>query len=97
MEIPNAMNKIQEIRKRRQRTHRQLAGQGSRRPGHRKSVKPGFQQDAWKLIGVNVTCRIMKDTGHEFNEPQMEIVGEWLRNEVVNGSSSRTTTASPEQ
>jgi hypothetical protein len=39
----------------------------------------------------------MKDTGHEFNEPQMEIVGEWLRNEVVNGSSSRTTTASPEQ
>ena len=31
-----------------------------------------LQQDAWKLLGVNVTCQIMKDTGHEFNQPQME-------------------------
>jgi hypothetical protein len=26
-----------------------------------------------------VTCQIMKDTGHEFNQPQMELVREWLR------------------
>ena len=38
-----------------------------------------LQQDAWKLLGVNVTCQIMKDTGHEFNQPQMELVREWLR------------------
>ena len=56
-----------------------------------------LQQDAWKLLGVNVTCRIMKDTGHEFNEPQMEIVGEWLRNEVVKGSSSQTNSSSLKQ
>jgi hypothetical protein len=25
----------------------------------------------------------MKGVGHEFNEPQMELVRNWLRNEVV--------------
>jgi hypothetical protein len=40
-----------------------------------------LQQDAWKLLGVNLSCQIMKDTGHEFNDRQMEIVGRWLRNE----------------
>jgi len=56
-----------------------------------------LQQDAWKLLGVDVTCQIMKDTGHEFNEPQMEIVGEWLRNEVVKGKNSPTNTSSLKQ
>jgi hypothetical protein len=42
-----------------------------------------LQQDAWKLLGVDVSCRIMKGVGHEFNEPQMEIVRDWLRNEVA--------------
>ena len=51
-----------------------------------------LQQDAWKLLGVDVTCEIMKDTGHEFNQPQMEIVGEWLRNEVVKGHYSQNST-----
>ena len=37
-------------------------------------------QDSWKLLKVNVTCQILKNTGHEFNQPQMAIVGEWLRN-----------------
>jgi predicted esterase len=40
-----------------------------------------LQQDSWKLLGVNVTCQIMKDTGHEFNAPQMDIVGRWLKGE----------------
>jgi predicted esterase len=38
-----------------------------------------LQQDSWKLLGVNVSCQIMKDTGHEFNEPQMALVSEWLK------------------
>jgi len=42
-----------------------------------------LQEDSWKLLHVNVSCRVMRDTGHEFNEPQMEIVGDWLRNEVA--------------
>jgi predicted esterase len=54
-----------------------------------------LQQDAWKLLGVNVTCQIMKDTGHEFNQPQMELVGEWLRNHVMKGDNSRSNTNNP--
>jgi predicted esterase len=51
-----------------------------------------LQQDAWKLLGVNVTCQIMKDTGHEFNQPQMEIVGDWLRNYAAKIPGSQTST-----
>lgn len=36
-------------------------------------------QDAMRTLGVNLTCEIMKDTGHEFLERQMAIVGGWLR------------------
>ncbi len=51
-----------------------------------------LQQDAWKLLGVEVTCQVMKDTGHEFNEPQMELVGTWLRNGIVKNLNSQTNT-----
>jgi hypothetical protein len=53
-----------------------------------------LQQDAWKLLGVNVTCQIMKDTGHEFNKPQMDLVREWLREKVMKGQNSQTNTNS---
>jgi predicted esterase len=56
-----------------------------------------LQQDAWKLLGVNVTCQIMKDTGHEFNQLQMEIVGEWLRNDTAKSPSSQTNANSLKQ
>ena len=42
-----------------------------------------LQQDAWKLLGVDVECRVMTNTGHEFFEPQMEIVRNWLTDEVA--------------
>ena len=38
-------------------------------------------QDEMKLLGVNLVCEIMKDTGHEFHEKQMAIVRKWLREE----------------
>jgi hypothetical protein len=38
-------------------------------------------QDEMKALGVNLTCRIMKDTGHEFQSRHMTMVGSWLRNE----------------
>jgi hypothetical protein len=47
-----------------------------------------LQQDSWKLLGVNLSYQIMKDTGHEFNERQMALVGEWLRNKTPEGSNS---------
>ena len=42
-----------------------------------------LQQDSWKLIGVDVTCRVMTNTAHEFFGPQMEIVRDWLRDEIA--------------
>jgi hypothetical protein len=36
-------------------------------------------QDEMRLLRVNLTFEIMKNTGHEFGERQMAIVGQWLR------------------
>jgi len=44
-------------------------------------------QDEWKLLGVNLSYQIMKDTGHEFNDRYMAMVGRWLRNELLNESN----------
>jgi hypothetical protein len=43
-------------------------------------------QDEMRLLGINLTCEIMKDTGHEFGNPQMAIVGRWLRKGAVRTS-----------
>ncbi len=43
-----------------------------------------LQQDEWKLLGVDFTSIIMKDTGHQFPEPCMKLVGQWLRHEPLN-------------
>ncbi len=37
-----------------------------------------LQQDAWRLLGVDLTCEIMRDTGHAFPPAVMERVGRWL-------------------
>lgn len=37
-----------------------------------------LQQDSWRLLGVDLTCEIMKDTGHAFPPAVMERVGRWL-------------------
>ena len=42
-----------------------------------------LQQDSWRMLEVDVSYRVLKNTGHEFNEAQMAIVGEWLHDEVV--------------
>ncbi len=36
-------------------------------------------QDEMKLVGVNLTSEIMKDTGHEFKEEQMVLVRKWIQ------------------
>lgn len=41
-------------------------------------------QDEWKLLGVNLSYQILKDTGHEFQDRHMALVGRWLRNEPLN-------------
>jgi hypothetical protein len=42
-----------------------------------------LRRDEWKLLGVNVECRILEDTGHEFEPRHMELVGRWLRREPL--------------
>jgi predicted esterase len=48
-----------------------------------------LQQDAWKLLNVDVTHRILTNTGHEFNDSQMEIVRDWLHGEVASGPTTK--------
>jgi hypothetical protein len=38
-------------------------------------------QDSWRMLGVDLAFQVMADTGHEFNDPQMALVGKWLRHE----------------
>jgi hypothetical protein len=42
-----------------------------------------LRRDEWKLLGVDVDCRILEDTGHEFEARHMELVGRWLRREPL--------------
>ena len=46
-------------------------------------------EDEWQLLGVHLSYQIMKDTGHEFGDRQMAMVGEWLRNPASADSSAQ--------
>lgn len=45
-------------------------------------------QDEMRLLRVNLSYEIMKNTGHEFGDRQMAIVGQWLRNQTSPDSSA---------
>ncbi len=40
-------------------------------------------EDSWRLLGVDLTFHVMSDTGHEFEQPQMDLVAKWLRGEPL--------------
>ena len=40
-------------------------------------------EDSWSLFGVDLAFHIMADTGHEFGDRQMALVGRWLRDEPI--------------
>jgi hypothetical protein len=40
-----------------------------------------LQQDAAKVLGADLACEIMQNTGHEFYDRHMALVGKWLRHE----------------
>ena len=42
-------------------------------------------QDEMQLLGVNLSCQIIENTGHEFSERHMAIVGQWLRADTPPG------------
>jgi predicted esterase len=78
--VDHGMFHLADLHKKDARDGRYLILVGDREEmGRELKIRQGqLQQDAWKLLGVNVSCQIMKDTGHEFNEPQMALVREWL-------------------
>jgi predicted esterase len=92
--VDHGMFHLTDLQKSRARSDRFLILVGDQ-PGLGSDLKikqSQLQQDAWKLLGVNLSCRIMENTGHEFNERQMEIVGDWLRNDVANNGNTQTNT-----
>ena len=40
-------------------------------------------EDTWSLFGVDLAFHVMADTGHEFGDRQMALVGRWLREEPI--------------
>jgi hypothetical protein len=51
-------------------------------------------QDEMQLLHVNLSFEIMENTGHEFADRHMAIVGRWLRNQAPTGSSTRKRSGS---
>jgi len=59
-----------------------LSGDDRRDPGRDLKIRGGqLLQDAWRFLGVDITFRVMTDTGHEFGDREMALVGRWLRGE----------------
>lgn len=48
-----------------------------------------LQQDQWRLLGVNLTCEIMKGVGHAFPPEYMSRVGQWLNEAPVTKAAPR--------
>jgi hypothetical protein len=46
-------------------------------------------QDECQLLGVNLAFEVLKNTGHEFDAPQVEVIRTWLRNSGPAGSTNR--------
>jgi predicted esterase len=59
-----------------------LSGDDRRDPGRDLKIRGGqLLQDAWRFLGVDLSFRVMTDTGHEFGDREMALVGRWLRGE----------------
>jgi hypothetical protein len=54
-------------------------------------------EESWKLLDVDLTHRTMVNTGHEFNDPQMALVRNWLRGENLNANSTVAPTPRPKE
>lgn len=54
-----------------------------------KIAQSKIQEESWKLLKVNVTYQIMKNTGHQFQDRHMELVRKWLRNEDMGESVTK--------
>ena len=84
--VDNGMFHLTDLHKKKSRDARYLvlSGDDPRDLGRDLKIRGGeLLQDAWRLLGVDLSFHVMRDTGHEFAEPQMELVGRWLRGEAL--------------
>ena len=82
--VDHGMFHLTDLHKKRTRDCRflVLSGDDLRDPGRELKIRGGkLLQDARRMVGVDLTFHVMKNTGHEFDTPQMELVGRWLRGE----------------
>lgn len=82
--VDHGMFHLTDLHKRLSRDARYLIFSGDDRsdPGRDLKIRGGqLLQDAWRFVGVDLTFRVMANTGHEFGEREMALVGQWLRGE----------------
>lgn len=83
--VDHGMFHLMDLHKKASRDCRFLVLVGDKEgPGRELKIRQSrLLQDEMKLLGVNLTSQILKDTGHEFQERHMALVGKWLRNEPL--------------
>jgi hypothetical protein len=79
--VDHGMFHLTDLHKQRARGGRFLILVGDRQDYGRdlKLRQSQLQQDSWRLLGVDVSYRVLEETGHEFRERHMAIVQDWLR------------------
>jgi hypothetical protein len=83
--VDHGMFHLTDLHKRLARGCRFLVLVGDKKDYERDLMTRGSQllQDSWRLLGVDLTHQLLKDTGHEFADRHMKVVGKWLRQEVA--------------
>ena len=84
--VDNGMFHLTDLHKKKSRDARYLvlSGDDPRDMGRDLRIRGGqLLEDALRLLGVVLSFHVMRDTGHEFEKPQMELVGRWLRGEAL--------------
>lgn len=82
--VDQGMFHLTDLHKRRARGCRFLVLSGDDRtdPGRDLMIRGGrLLGDSWRMFGVDLSFHVMADTGHEFKDRHMALVGGWLRYE----------------
>jgi hypothetical protein len=83
--VDQGMFHLNDLHKKRARDCRflLLSGDNQKDLGRDLKIRGGrLLQDSWQLLGVDLSFHVMEDTGHEFNDRHMALVGRWLRHEA---------------
>jgi len=82
--VDHGMFHLSDLYKRRARDSRYIVLSGDDRtdPGRDLKIRAGrLLEDSWRMLGVDISFHVMADTGHEFKDRHMALVGRWLRHE----------------